>query len=332
MRLFSGKTVGDEAIRSVGTVGSRRGSWIDPHALMRIKDLHLRAKVVVEGFYAGLHKSPYHGISVEFSEYRQYSPGDDPRYLDWRLYARSDRYYVKRFEDETNLRCHLLVDLSRSMGFGSADWKKADYARTLAATLAYFLVKQHDAVGLVTFDAQIGEYLPARYRPGHLHRLMLSLERPLAGKATDLAAPIEQIARTVSKRGLIVILSDLLAPVEALERNLGYLRSRGHEVIVMRILDPAEQQFSFADAAIFHDLESDRELYVDPEAAREQYERRFREHSKAIEEACRNLGVDLSLMATARPLELALFDFVNVRLRRGKQSPRRTSARRRRST
>src|SRR4029078_5159874 len=147
--------------------------WLDPAALMRIKNLELRARAVVEGFFLGLHRSPYHGFSVEFTEYRQYTPGDDPRYLDWKLFARSDRYYIKRFEDETNLRAYLLVDLSRSMGYGSLAYDKATYAKTAAATIAYFLSLQRDAVGLVTFAAEIQEFLPARYRPGHLHRLMM---------------------------------------------------------------------------------------------------------------------------------------------------------------
>src|SRR5436190_10913516 len=168
-------------------------NFIDPPTLMRIRSLQLRARIVVQGFASGLHRSPLHGFSVEFSEYRQYTPGDDPRYLDWRLYARSDRYYLKRFEDETNLRCHLLVDLSRSMGYGSIDYTKVEYARTAAATLAYFLAMQRDAVGLVTFDERIADYVPARYRPGHLHRLMLCLERAVAGTSTDLASPLEQV-------------------------------------------------------------------------------------------------------------------------------------------
>lgn len=302
--------------------GARAASLIDPHTLMRIKDLQLRAKVIVEGFFSGLHRSPHHGFSVEFSEYRQYSPGDDPRYLDWRLYARSDRYYIKRFEDETNLRCHLLVDASRSMGFGSQGYSKAEYARTAAATLAYFLATQHDAVGVLTFDEKTVEYLPARYRPGHLHRLMLCLERPLSGKATDLTAPLEQIASTVTKRGLIVLVSDLLAPIDALQTNLAYLRLRGHEVIVLRVLDRAERDFTFSDPSIFHDLESGRELYVDPGAIRQQYLRRFQEHTAAIELACRDLGIDFCQMTTDRPLELALFDFLHARQRRGKQIAR----------
>ena len=141
-----------------------RAQFISPQALMAIKNLEMRARVVVEGFWNGLHRSPYHGFSVEFTEYRQYTPGDDPRYLDWRLYARSDRYYIKKFEDETNLRCHLLVDGSRSMAYGSLAWTKAEYAATLAATLAYFLHQQGDAIGLLTFDETIRDYLPARHR------------------------------------------------------------------------------------------------------------------------------------------------------------------------
>ncbi|MEX2177049.1 MAG: DUF58 domain-containing protein [Pirellulaceae bacterium] len=302
---------------------NRRTTFVDPAALMRIKNLQMRAKIVVEGFLGGLHRSPYHGFSVEFTEYRQYSPGDDLRYLDWRLYARSDRYYLKRFEDETNLRCYLLVDLSSSMGFGSLDYTKADYAKTAAATIAHFLSLQRDAVGLVTFDAAIRDYLPARFRPGHLHRLMMCLERAPAGAATDLAAPLEQIAKTAKKRGLVILLSDLLAPVETLEPRLGYLRSRGHEVLVVRVLDPAELGFPFDRAAMFQDLESGRELYVNPQLVRERYQSRFAEHRAALARACSNLGIELFDLATNQPMELALFDLVSARLRRSRQVSRR---------
>jgi uncharacterized protein (DUF58 family) len=301
-------------------------AFIDPSALMRIKNLELRARVVVEGFLSGLHRSPYHGFSVEFTEYRQYSPGDDPRYLDWKLFARSDRYYLKRFEDETNLRSWLLVDLSRSMGYGSLAYDKAAYAKTAAATIAYFLNLQRDAVGLITFDAAIKDYLPPRYRPGHMHRLMLSLEQTPTGTATDLAPPLEQVAKTAQKRGLVVLLSDLLAPLEALETRLGYLRSRGHEVVVMRVLDPAEVDFPFQEAALFHDVESGRELYVDPTVARDRYQQRFAAHAEGLAQACSKLGIDLMDLPTDRPLELALFDFLSTRLRRGRRSGSRTRA------
>ena len=293
-------------------------SFIDPHTLMRIKNLHLRAKIVVQGFLSGLHRSPHHGFSVEFSEYRQYSPGDDPRYLDWRLYARSDRYFIKRFEEETNLRCHVLVDMSRSMGYGSLEYTKIEYARTAAATLAYFLAMQRDAVGLVTFDQDIADYVPARYRPGHLHRLMVCLERAVAGESTDLSAPLERVAATVRKRGMVVLISDLLAKVDRLRTQLGYLRSQGHEVVLLRVLDPAELNFDFTKAALFVDMESGKDLYVDPAAAKQQYQRNFTRHSSEVERTCRELGIDLYQLPTSQPLELALFDFLQSRLRVGR--------------
>ncbi|MCB9923738.1 MAG: DUF58 domain-containing protein [Planctomycetaceae bacterium] len=290
---------------------------------MKIKNLQMRAKVIVEGFFSGLHRSPYHGFSVEFSEYRQYTPGDDLRYLDWRLYARSDRYYIKRFEDETNLRCYVLLDMSQSMGYGSRGYAKADYARTAAATLAYFLALQRDAAGLVTFDDRIVEYLPARFRPGHLHRLMMCLENSVSGNATDVGPAIEQIARTVTKRGMVVLISDLLAPNDALETQLGYLRSRGHDVVILRVLDSTEVSFEFSDPAMFEDLESGRELYVDPEGVRESYLARFAEHEQGIRKVCANLGIDYYQLTTDQPLELTLFDFMHARMRRGRQAARR---------
>jgi uncharacterized protein (DUF58 family) len=294
------------------------GSLIDPATLMRIKSLQMRAKVAVEGFFKGIHRSPYHGFSVEFSEYRQYTPGDDPRYLDWRLFARSDRYYVKRFEDETNVRCHLVLDTSRSMGYRSGGYSKSEYARTAAATIAYFLSTQRDAVGLLTFEDRIVEYLPARYRPGHIRRLMAILDREPAGRATDLAGPLDHVAATVRKRGLIILLSDLLASTEMLRTRLGYLCSRGHDVMVLRILDPAEVSFAFSSPAMFLDVESGREIYVDPGQARADYLRRFAAHAAEIERSCVDLGIEYQLITTDRPLELVLFDVIKARMRRGR--------------
>ena len=301
--------------------GQRPGasSFIDPTTLMRIKSLELRARIVVQGFLSGLHRSPHHGFSVEFSEYRQYSPGDDPRYLDWKLFARSDRYYIKRFEEETNLRCHLLVDLSRSMGYGSLPYTKVEYARTMAATLAYFLSTQRDAAGLVTFDEAIADYLPARYRPGHLHRLMVCLERAVAGTSTDLPAALEQVAATVRKRGMVVLISDLLVATERLKTHLGSLRSQGHEVVLLRVLDPAETDFNFDKPAMFFDLESGKNLYVDPAAARAAYRGNFERHAEGLRQVCRDLGIDYYPVSTAQPLELALFDFLQSRLHSGRR-------------
>lgn len=293
---------------------------------MRIRSLQMRAKAVVDGFLGGLHRSPFHGFSVEFTEYRHYSPGDDLRFLDWRLFARSDHYYLRKFEDETNARCYLLVDLSRSMGFRSLAYDKADYARTVAATIAYFLTLQRDSIGLITFDDAIQDYVPARFRPGHMHQLMLRLERSPAGKGTDLKEPLDQIARTASKRGLVILLSDLLAPVEDVEVRLGYLRARGHDVIVIRILDPAEIGFQFQEESLFYDLETGRELYVDPQLAQKQYHERFTEHARAMARACHKIGADYFELTTDRPLDAALFDLLQARARRGRSTARRGGA------
>ncbi len=264
---------------------------VSPQTLMAIKNLELRARVVVEGFWHGFHRSPYHGFSVEFTEYRQYSPGDDPRYLDWRLFARTDRYFIKKFEDETNLRCHLLVDNSRSMTYGSLGYTKAQYANTLAATLAYFLHQQGDAVGLLT-----------------------------CGTATDLAAPLQRIVEIVKKRALMILISDLLAPIETLEKNLIALTACGHEVLLFHILDPAELAFRFEKAVMFHDVESDRDLFIDPVTARKEYLKKLDGHNQAVQLACQKLGIGYRRFGTDRALDLALFDFLRERMQRGKRA------------
>lgn len=303
-----------------------RPSSIDPTALMRIRNLQLRARTVVQGFLSGLHKSPYHGFSVEFTEYRQYTPGDDLRYLDWKLLARSDRMHLKRFEDETNLRCWLLVDLSHSMSFATRSYSKADYARTVAATLAYFLTLQRDAVGLITFDQQVREFLPARFRSGHLQRLLLALEHSPGGESTNLVAPLEQVSRLARRRGLVVLLTDLLAPIDGLRNRLAWLRAMGHDVLILRILDPAELTFTFDEASLFVDLESGRELWIDPAVARQHYRRRFEQHQAELLQLCRDLGIDLYDLATSTPLDRALFDLLDARQRRARSVARRQSS------
>ena len=298
--------------------------WIEASAIMRIKDLQLRAKSVVEGFYNGLHRSPYHGFSVEFSEHRQYSWGDDFRHVDWRLLARTDRYFIKQFEDETNRRAYLITDFSRSMSYGSGEFPKIEYARTLAATLAYYFTLQRDNAGLFTFDESVIDYLPARFRPGHFRRLLASLENVPQGTGTDLAAPLEQAAKLVKKRGLIIFISDLLGALDTLQESFGYLRARGHEVFVLRVLDPAEVDFPFEAATLFRDVESDREMFVDAATAREQYRQRFGEHDDAISDLCAKLGIDYATLTTDQPLEFALFELLAVQARQGRQVRRPT--------
>ncbi len=301
-------------------------SFIDPAALMAIRNLQLRARTVVQGFWHGLHRSPSHGFSVEFTEYRAYAPGDDPRFLDWKLVARSDRYYIKKFEDETNLRCQLLVDNSRSMTFGSRGYTKADYANTFAATLAHFLDQQGDAVGLLTFDEAVREYLPARNRPGHLRQLMLALEKSPGGRATDLSAPLRRMADLMQRRGMVVLISDLLAPVETLENSLAVLTAGGHETLLFQLADPAELDFGFDAPSRFVDLESGRDLFIDPAQARQNYQARFEAHAAKVRAIAERLGITLQRLVTDRPLELALFDFLKMRESRARAVQRRRKA------
>jgi uncharacterized protein (DUF58 family) len=295
------------------------GAFIDPKTLMSIRNLELRARVVVDGFWSGLHRSPFHGFSVEFTEYRQYSPGDDPRYVDWRVYARSDRYFIKRFEDETNLRCHLLVDSSRSMTFGSVGYTKAKFAATLAATLAKFLYLQGDAVGLVTFDEGIRDFLPARHRTGQLRNLMLTLEKPARGEFTSLASPLKCVAETVRKRGLLVVISDFLVPLDTIEPHLITMNACGHDVILFQVLDPAEKTFNFDAPSMFQDAESGRTHFIDPTTARKDYLHKLQAHCANLRSICDRQGMTYHQLTTDRPLELALFEFLRARMQGGRR-------------
>ncbi|MBK1877050.1 DUF58 domain-containing protein [Pelagicoccus mobilis] len=289
---------------------SQQRTSIDPDALLAIRDLELRARIVVEGIWAGLHRSPYHGFSVEFSEYRQYSPGDDLRYLDWKALARTDREYLKIFEDETNLICTLALDSSRSMSFGSGAFPKFEYARTLVATLSYFMLQQRDVVGLARFEDDISDFVPARWRPGHLKWLLASLERPANGEATDIARSLRAIRRVSRKRGIIVIVSDFLSDPDTWERALSHLSTMGHDVRALQVLDPVELDLEFGKAAYWEDLESGESIYVDPNEMRSRYQERFQKRQKRLVEAFLNCGVRYHTIQTNEPLDQALLDFV----------------------
>ncbi|MEM9366681.1 MAG: DUF58 domain-containing protein, partial [Planctomycetota bacterium] len=309
------------------TQSDSKQSWIDPVTLLRIRNLQLRAKTVVEGFYNGLHRSPTHGVSIEFSEYRPYTPGDDLRNLDWKLYARTDRDYIKKFEDETNRRCHLILDQSRSMEYGSLPHTKMRYAGTLAATLAYFLSDQRDSVGIMTFDERIREVVPSRRRHGQLRQILASIEREPSGKSTDLNTPLKEIAALVRRRALVVVISDFLAPAETLRTPLSFLRSRGHEVLCLRVLDPEEVAFDGEEATMVHDLESGRRIYVDPESARDEYQRRFEGHATELQTICHDLGIAWYPMTTDEALEDAIMELIAARQRRDASSSRGSSMR-----
>lgn len=288
-------------------------NYIDPAALMRVKSLELRARMVMEGFWKGLHRSPLHGFSVEFSEYRPYARGDDPRFLDWKVMARSDRAFIKKFEDETNLRAHLLLDRSQSMIYGSVGYTKQEYAATFAATLAYFLMGQNDAVGLTTFDQKVDQHIPARNRPGQLRRLMLQLEKAPAGEGTNLGAAMKGLHELIRKRSLIILMSDLLAPLEELERQIGYLAAGGHDLAIFQIMDRRELDFNFDKATHYRDTETGKDLFIDPDIARDSYLKRFNAHQESVIRLAGRHGVNHQLVPTDEPLERVLFDFVSRR-------------------
>lgn len=294
--------------------------FMNPGVVMSIRSLEMRAKMIVDGFRTGLNKSPRHGFSVEFSEYRPYAQGDDPRFLDWKLFARTDRSYIRLFEDETNLRCYIMLDISRSMSFGSGSYTKHDYARTVAASLSWLLNRQGDAVGLTLFDEQVRSIVPARYRPGQLRRLLVTLEEPASGLDTQPGVALEDVAQRLRKRGLVILISDMLAPVQEIGDGLRLLRGCLHDLIVFQILDPAEKSLAFDGPKLFEDLESDRKIYADPDMARADYQRRFDEHNMTIQSACENVGAAYRQLMTDQPLELALADFLHARRQRTRRS------------
>ncbi len=297
---------------SSASSASRRPVGLDPVAVLALRDLELRARVVVEGLWSGLHRSPFTGFSVEFTEYRQYVPGDDLRHLDWRVLARTDREYIRKYEDETNLRCHLLLDASRSMTFGAGSITKLAYARTLAAALAYFLLQQRDMVGAAVFADGVQAVVPARWRAGHLRRLLLALDHAALPGDTRLERALDDAARLWRRRGLVVVLSDLLAPPAEWDAALGRLVAAGHDVRVIQVLDPAELTLDFGRTAEWEDLETGRRLHLDPATARAAYRARAAAHQTEVRGALERRGVPHQLALTDQPFDGVLLQWIRA--------------------
>jgi uncharacterized protein (DUF58 family) len=296
---------------------SRDLRFLDPAVIARLGTMELKARTIVEGFLSGLHRSPYKGFSVEFAEYRQYLPGDDLSTLDWKVYARSDRHYVKKFEEETNLECHLLVDVSASMSYrGGAPMSKLEYGSVLAASLAFLMNRQRDATGLVAFDERMVFRMPAGARPGHLHALLLALERLQPGTRSDVGRPLHQLAEALLKRSLVVVISDLLDEPEAVIKGLRHLKSRGTDVVVFQVLDPNELTFPFRGASRFKDLESADEIIAEPASARAGYLRELAGLTLRYDRELRGAGIDYVQIDTAQPLDFALLTYLAARARR----------------
>ena len=300
------------------TASSRRDvRFLDPAVIARLGTMELKARTVVEGFISGLHRSPFKGFSVEFAEYRQYLPGDDLSTLDWKVYARSDRHYVKKYEEETNLDCHLLLDVSGSMGYrGGAPLSKMDYGSVLAASLAFLMHRQRDATGLMAFDHRIVARLPPGARPGHLHALLVTLERLRAGEQSDVAQPLRQLAGSVLKRSLVVLISDLLHDPEPVIQGLRHLKARGCDVIVFQVLDPHELSFPFRGASRFRDVESAEEVVADPASIRTAYLRELAALTLRYDRELRGHGIDYVQVDTSQPLDFALVTYLAARSRR----------------
>lgn len=279
--------------------------------------MELKARTIVEGFLSGLHRSPYKGFSVEFAEYRQYLPGDDLSRLDWKVYARTDRHYVRKYEEETNLECHLLLDQSASMAYrGTAPMSKLEYGSVLAGSLAFLMHRQRDAPGLVAFDDQIRFRLPAAGRPGHLQALLLGLEHLEVGQRTNVGRPLHELAEALVKRGLVVLISDLLDDPGRVINGLKHLKFRGSEVIVFQVLDPTELTFSFRSAATFKDVETAQEVVADPSQARASYLRALAALTQQYGRELRGAGIDYVRIDTSQPLDFALLAYLSARARR----------------
>ena len=288
--------------------------FLNPALLAGIGNLELIAKFVVEGFISGLHKSPYHGFSVEFAQYREYMPGDDPKHIDWKVYGRTDRYYIKQFEQETNLNCYLLLDTSQSMTYGSGDLTKLEYANFLIASLSYFMVKQRDAVGLAYFDEKLHEYLPARSTPSHLHSILVTLERLQTHTTTRMGTPLHQVAERLSKRGLVILISDLYDEnADEVVQALEHFRYDGHEVIVFHILDQQELEFEFERITRFVDSETNEEVITTPQTIRESYLNHLHDFVNFYKAEFGKYDIDYNTLNTSTPVDYALSSYLAKR-------------------
>jgi uncharacterized protein (DUF58 family) len=291
---------------------SRR--FLHPEAIARISRLELRARHIVEGFLAGMHRSPYFGQSVEFLQHREYTWGDDLRYVDWKVWAKQDRFYVKQFEEDTNLRCTLLVDVSGSMHYGSGPLNKYEYASTLAVSLAYLALRQQDAVGCVAFDENTRMTVPLRTKRNHLDDVIQALHVSQPAHKTDLYHVLREAAESHPHRGMMVLVSDLLVERAGLFRGLRLLRSRGHDVLVFHVLDDDELDFPFSGPTRFEGLELDQSLTCNPRALREGYLAALQGYLEEVRRGCTQNNVDYALLRTRQPLDAALAAYLSNRL------------------
>ncbi|MFP4528560.1 MAG: DUF58 domain-containing protein [Candidatus Kapaibacterium sp.] len=289
--------------------------YLEPETIAKLANIELKARLVVEGFITGLHRSPYHGFSVEFAEHRQYRPGDVIKNIDWKVYGRTNKYYVKQFEEETNLRSVIAVDSSASMGFASKGHiSKFEYGSYLAAALAYLMIKQRDAVGMALYDTKIKNYLPPKSRQSYISELLKMLHQNETANETGTAAALDMLAERVARRGLVVVISDFFDDPASVMNALKHFRHKKHEVLAFQILDPREIDFKFGPAATFRDVETGEELITQPYQIQRSYARTVEEFIDYFRKECRTHQIDYHLVDTSTPFDKALKDYLTRRM------------------
>jgi uncharacterized protein (DUF58 family) len=288
--------------------------YLQPEVVSRLASLELRARMVVEGFITGLHKSPYHGFSVEFAEHRQYMPGDEIRYIDWKVFGRTNRYYIKQYEEETNLKGYVILDSSRSMAYSSdGRVSKFEYALSLAAALSFLMIKQQDAVGAAVYDTEPRGYLPPRSRGSYIQEVLKLLGSATPSSGTGTARSLNLIAERIKRRGLVVVLSDFFDEPDEVINALKHFRHKQNEVLAMQILDPLERSFNFGTDATFRDMETGEEMVTQPYQVRKAYAEAMREFTERIKRECRQHNIDYVLLDTSVPYDVALVEYLNKR-------------------
>jgi len=292
--------------------------YLDPQTLASLQGLELRARLIVEGYVSGVHRSPYHGFSIEFAEHREYVPGDDLRFVDWKVFGKTDKVYLKQYEEETNLVSYMLLDTSESMRYKSEKvaLSKLEYAQCIAASLSYLVLQQQDSVGLVTFDKEVRALVRASSNPSHLKQLLHVMEETVADRKTNTGPIFHDLAERLKKRGVVLILSDLFDDVGSMLAGLKHFRHRRHEVILFHVLDPAEIEFPFSQTTLFKGLEGLPEVLTDPRSLRMAYLVEFAAFQKQVRTGCRALGIDYFEMRTDQPMDVALSTYLASRMAR----------------
>lgn len=298
---------------STPVVNKPSNRFIDPKTLIRIQNMELVAKTVVEGFVTGLHQSPYLGFSVDFAEYRQYMPGDEIRRIDWKVYGRSDKLFIKRFEGETNTRVLIMLDMSGSMNYGSGEVKKAEYAKMLAACLAYFAYHQRDGVGILTFDSEIRGHIPPSRRSGQLFNILHEIDNAVPSKLTEFKKPLRFLAEFLTRRGIIILISDFYDDPDSILAGLKVLKAKGNDIMTFHVMDDYELTFPFEEMAQFEDMETTEKLHVIPEYLRTQYLKVLGEHMQKLRRDLKSIQIDYTLMNTSKPLDAGLFSYLAAR-------------------